>query len=77
MNIRHQKLCFSNQFSVFLSFDGAHGNFATFVYIESVGLSRVHLGMGRAVAMKGTLADLRVDTPRDEEGDSDVVVFQL
>ena len=75
MDICHQQFRPSNELAVFLPFDGAHGNLAGFLHAEAVGLSRVHLGMGRAVAMKGALADLRVDTPRDEEGDIDIVVL--
>ena len=77
MDIRHQKLGFSNKFSVFLPFDGAHGDFAALVNVEAVGLSCVHLGVGCAITHEGTLADLRVDASRDEESDADVVVFQL
>ncbi len=77
MDIRHQKLGFPDEFSVFLPFDGAHGDGAAFVDVEAVGLAGVHLGVGRAVAHEGALADLRVDAPGDEEGDADVVVFQL
>ena len=75
MDMRHQKLGLANQFSMFLPLDGTHGDLAAFVYIEAVGLAGVHLGMGRAVAVEGALADLRVDASRDEEGDADVVVF--
>ena len=77
MDIRHQKLTFSYQFSMLLPFDGTHGDGAALVYVEAVSLSGIHLGVGGAVAVKGTLADLRVDAPWDEEGDADVVVFQL
>ena len=75
MDVCHQQFRTPDEFAVFLPFDGAHGDGSAFLHAEAVGLSRVHLGMGRAVAMKGTLADLRVDTPRDEEGDVDVVVL--
>jgi len=77
MDIRHQKLGFPDEFSVFLPFDGAHGDLAAFVDVEAIGLACVHLGVGRAVAHQCTLADLRVDAPRDKECDADVVVFQL
>ena len=77
MDIRHQKLGFSNELSVFLPLDGAHGDGTTFVDVEAVGLARVHLGVGRAIAHESALADLRVDASGDEEGDTDVVVFQL
>ena len=77
MNIRHQQFCPSDELAVFLSFDGAHGNLAGFLHAEAVGLPCVHLGMGGAIAMKGTLADLRVDASWDEEGDVDVVVFEF
>ena len=62
---------------MFLSLDGAYGDFAAFVDVEAVGLSSVHLGVSRAVAVQGALADLRVDASRDEEGDAYVVVFHL
>ena len=77
MNIRHQKFGFSDELAMFLPLDGAHGDGAAFIDIEAVGLSSVHLGMGCAVTVKGTLADLRVDASRDEESDADVVVFQF
>ena len=60
-----------------LSLDGAYGDFAAFVDVEAVGLSSVHLGVGRAVAMQGAFADLCVDASWDKEGDAYVVVFQL
>ncbi len=62
---------------MFLSLDGADGDFAAFVDIEAVGLARVHLGVGGAVAVECALADLRVDASWDEESDSDVVIFQF
>ncbi len=77
MDMRHQQLGTPDELAVLLSFDGAHGDSAAFLYTESVGLSCVHFGVGGAVAVKGAFADLRVDAPRDEEGDIDVVVFQL
>ena len=57
---------------MFLSFDGADGDFAAFVHIEAVGLARVHLGVGGAVAVECALADLRVDASGNEEGHADV-----
>ena len=77
MDIRHQKFGFPDEFSVLLPFDGAYCDLAAFVDVEAVGLSRIHLGVGCAVAHEGALADLRVDASGDEEGDADVVVFQL
>ena len=77
MDIRHQKLGFPDEFSVFLPFDGAYGDGATFIDVEAVGLAGVHLGVGRAVAHQGALADLGVDTPWDQEGDVDVGILQL
>ena len=62
---------------MFLPFDCPNCDGTAFVYIQPVGLSSVHFGMGGAVAMQGTLADLGVDASRDEEGDIDVGVFQL
>ena len=75
--MRHKQLGTPDEFAVLLPFDGSHGDSAAFLHIEAIGLARVHFGVGSAVAVKGTLADLRVDAPRDEEGDIDVVVFQL
>ena len=77
MDMRHQQFGAADEFAVLLPFDGADGDFATFVHIEAVGLSCIHLGVGRAIAVQGALADLRVDASRDEEGDADVVVFQF
>ena len=77
MNVRHQQLGAADEFAVLLPLDGTHGDLTAFVDVEAVGLSRIHLGMGSAVAVQGTLADLSVDASRDEEGDADVVVFQL
>ena len=77
MDMRHQKLGLADQFPVFLPFDGAHGDGTAFVDVEPVGLPRIHLGVSRAVAVQGALADLRIDAPWDEEGDTDVVVFQF
>lgn len=62
---------------MFLSLDGADGDFSAFIDIEAVGLSSIHLGVGCAVAVQRAPADLRVDAPGDEESDSDVVVFQF
>ena len=62
---------------MFLPFDGTHGDFAAFVHVETIGLSGIHFGVGSAVAVERTLADLRVDTTGDEESDADVVVFQF
>ena len=77
MYIRHQQLGASDKLPVFLPLDGTHGDGAAFVHIEAVGLTCVHLGMGRAVTHQCALADLRVDASWDEESDIDVVVFQL
>ena len=77
MDIRHQKLGATDELAMALPFDGAHGDFAALIDIEAVGLAGIHLGMGRAVAVEGALADLRVDAPWDEESHADVVVFQL
>ena len=77
MDIGHQQLAATDEFAVALPFDGAHGDGTAFVHIEAVGLSRVHLGVGGTVAHQCTFADLRVDASRNEEGDVDVVVFQL
>ena len=77
MNIRHQQLGAPDKLAVLLSFNGTHGDFAAFVHIEAVGLSRIHLGMGRAVTHERTFADLCVDASRDKESDIDVVVFQF
>ena len=77
MDMRHQQLGTPDELAVLLPFDGAHGDSAAFLHIEAIGLARVHFGVGSAVAMKGALADLRVDAPGDEESDVDVVVFKL
>ena len=77
MNIRHQQLGTTDEFAVFLPFDGPHGDGSTLVHIEAVGLTGIHLGMGCAIAHESTLADLCVDAPRDEEGDADVIIFQF
>ena len=73
----HQQLAFADEFAVFLSLDSEDGDGTALVHIKTIGLARIHLGVGCAVAMQGTLADLRVDAPGDEEGDADIVVFQL
>ena len=75
--MRHQQLGTPDEFAMLLPFDGAHGDSAAFLYTESVGLSGVHFGVGGAVAVKGAFANLRVDASWDEEGDIDVVIFQL
>ena len=75
--MRHQQLGAADEFAVLLPLDGTNSDFAAFLHIEAISLSRIHLGVGRAVAVQGTLADLRVDASWDEEGDTDVVVFQL
>ena len=77
MDMRHQQFRPANEFAVLLPFDGTHGNLAAFLHAEAIGLPCVHLGVGSAIAMQGAFADLRVNTPGDEEGDVDVVVFQL
>ena len=77
MDMCHQQLGTPDELAVLLSFDGAHGDSAAFLYTEAVGLSCIHFGVGSAVAVKGALADLRVDASWDEEGDIDVVIFQL
>ncbi len=77
MDMRHQQFRPSDELAVLLSFDGTHSDLAGFLHAEAVGLSSVHLGVGSAIAMQGALADLRVDAPRDEESDVDVVIFQL
>ena len=77
MDIRHQQLGATNEFAVLLPLDGTHGDLTAFVHIEAIGLSRIHLGVGRTVAHQRALADLRVDASGDEEGDVDVVVFKL
>ena len=63
MTMRHQKLALADEFAVFLSLDGTHGNGTAFVHIEAVGLSCVHLGVSRAITYQRTLADLRVMRP--------------
>ena len=77
MDMRHQQLGTPDELAVLLPFDGSHGDSAAFLYTESVGLSCIHFGVGSAVAVKGALADLRVDAPWDKEGDIDVFIFQL
>ena len=77
MNIRHQQFRASNEFTVLLPLDGTYGDLAAFLDTQAVGLSRVHFGVGCAVAHQRAFADLRVDAAGDEEGDVDVVVFQL
>ena len=77
MDMRHQQFCTPYEFAVLLPFDGTHGDGSAFVHIEAIGLSRIHLGVGCAVAHQRARADLRVDATRDEEGDVDVVVFKL
>ena len=47
----HQKLGFSDEFSMLLPLDGTHCDGAAFVNIEAVGLTCVHLGVSCAVAM--------------------------
>ena len=47
----HQKLGFSDEFSVFLPFDGTHGDGAALVDVEAVDLAGIHLGVSCAVAM--------------------------
>ena len=73
----HQQFGLADELTVFLTLDGFYGDGAAFVHIKAVGLPRIHLGMSRAVTHQGTLTDLCVDAPRDEEGDVDVGVFQL
>ena len=73
----HQQFGLADKLAVFLSFDGAYRNGAAFVYVKTVGLPSVHLGVGGAIAHQGALADLRVDASWDEEGDVDVGIFQL
>ena len=75
--MRHQQLGTPDELAVLLSFDGTHGNLTAFFYAQAVGLPCVHLCVSCAVAMKGTLANLRVDASWDEEGDVDVVVFEF
>ena len=77
MNICHQQLGAADKLAVLLSLDGTHGDGAAFVYIKAIGLTGIHLGVTCAIAVECTLADLRVDASRDEEGDIDVVVFQF
>ena len=77
MDIRHQQLGAADKLAVLLSFDGAHSDLAALVHIKAVGLPCVHFGVGRAVAHQRTLADLRIDSSWDKEGDVDVVVFQF
>ena len=77
MDVCHQQLGAADEFTMLLPLDGSHGNLAAFFYAEAVGLSGIHLGMGSAVTVQCTFADLRVDTPRDEKSDVDVVVLQL
>ena len=77
MDIGHQQLGATDKFAVALTLDGPHSDGATSIHIEPVGLSCIHLGMGTAVAHQCALADLGVDASWDEEGDVDVVVFQL
>ena len=77
MDMCHQKLGFTDELTVLLPFDGTHGDGAALVDIQTIGLSRIHLGVGGAIAVQGALADLRVDAPRDKEGDTDGVVLQL
>ena len=77
MDMCHQQFRAANELAMLLPFDGTHSDGTAFIDIEAVGLSCVHLGMSRAVAVQGALADLRVDASRDEESDVDVVVFQF
>ena len=49
----HQKLGFSDEFSVFLPFDGTHGDGAALVDVEAVGLAGIHLGVLFSVFFKG------------------------
>ena len=77
MNISHQQFRTSDQLSVFLSLDGSDGDGSAFVYIQAIGLSGVHLGVGCAVAVKRALTDLCVDASWDEESDADIVVLQF
>ena len=73
----HQQFGLANELAMFLPFDGAHRDGATFVDIQAIGLPRVHLCVGGAVAHQSALADLGVDASRDEEGDVDVGILQL
>ena len=77
MDICHQQFRPADEFAVLLPFDGTYGDLAAFLDTQAVGLSRVHLGVGCAVAHQRALADLRVDATWDEEGNVDVVVFKL
>ena len=77
MDMRHQQLGAADEFAVLLPFDGTHGDGATSFYAEACGLSGIHLVVFGAIAVQGALADLRVDTARDEEGDIDVVILQF
>ena len=51
MDVCHQQFRTPDELAVFLPLDGAHGDGSAFLHAEAVGLSRVHLGMSRAVAM--------------------------
>ena len=73
----HQQFRLADEFAVFLLFDGPHGDGTAFVHIKAVGLSGIHLGVGCAVAHQGTLADLGVDAPGNQERDVDIGIFQL
>ncbi len=77
MDMRHEQFGFADEFAVFLPFDGAHCDLSAFVHVKAVGLAGIHFGVGRTIAVEGTLANLSVDASGNEEGDSDVVVFQL
>ena len=56
--MRHEQFAFPDELAVLLAFDGPHGNGPALVNIQPFGLPLVHLGVGSAVAVKGTLADL-------------------
>ena len=75
--MRHQQFGFPDELAVLLPFDGSHRNGTAFVNVEAIGLPSVHLGVGRAIAHQGALADLGVDAARDEESNVDVRILQF
>ena len=77
MNVGHEQLALADKFAVLLPLDGPYSDGAAAVHVESIGLAGVHLGMGRAVAHQGALADLGVDASGDQEGDMEVGILQL
>lgn len=77
INMCHEQLVFSDEFSVLLFLDSSYCNFRCFVNVETFRLTWIHFVVTLSVAKKSALADIGVDSSWNQECYAYVVVFQI